>query len=81
MIYPVEPAELLPYLIATFGIAIHPTFRSMGHGKEIMSLVTTKAHEMGIKTLRADIYEDNTKSIRVLVDAGFRKFIWMEKNL
>ena len=68
-------------LLATFGIAIHPDFRGSGYGKDIIRLLTETALSLGIKTLRADVYEDNRACIKVLAADGFRKFIWMEKNL
>jgi RimJ/RimL family protein N-acetyltransferase len=40
-----------------------------------------KAKEMGIATLRADVYSDNTPSIKALESAGFRPFVWLEKNI
>jgi RimJ/RimL family protein N-acetyltransferase len=68
-------------LLATFGIAIHPEFRGCGYGAKIMGLLESEARKLGLKTLRADVYEDNHPCIRMLNRDGFRRFIWMEKNI
>jgi len=68
-------------LMVTFGIAIHPDYRKRGLGKTLMGLLEIEASKMGTKTLRADVYEDNQPCIRLLNRDGFRRFIWMEKNI
>jgi RimJ/RimL family protein N-acetyltransferase len=68
-------------LLATFGIAIHPGFRGCGYGRAIMGLLESEARKLGLRTLRADVYEDNDPCIRLLNRNGFRRFIWMEKNI
>jgi ribosomal protein S18 acetylase RimI-like enzyme len=68
-------------LIATFGIAIHPDYRTRGWGKSLMRLLEIEASKMAVKTLRADVYEDNQPCIKMLKSDGFRRFIWMEKNI
>jgi ribosomal protein S18 acetylase RimI-like enzyme len=68
-------------LLATFGIAIHPQYRKRGWSIHLMRLLENEASRMGVKTLRADVYEDNQPCIRALNGNGYRRFIWMEKNI
>ena len=67
--------------MATFGYMLSPEHRGKGYAGDVIEMLMRQAHIMGFRTLRADIYEDNIPSIRALDTAGFRKFIWMEKNL
>lgn len=68
-------------LLATFGVVIHPKYRNQRLGESLMSLVFQESKKLGIKTLRADIYDDNKPCIYLMNNCGFRKFIWMEKNI
>lgn len=68
-------------LLATFGIVIHPEFRDCGYGPTLLGMLESEARKLGIKTLRADVYDDNHACIRMLNGEGFRRFIWMEKNI
>jgi GNAT superfamily N-acetyltransferase len=68
-------------LIATFGIVIHRRYRKKGMGDFLMNELVTEAKKLGVKTLRADVYEDNIACLRVLSRKGFRRFIWLEKNI
>jgi len=65
----------------TFGIIVHKPFRAQGLGSSIMRLVECQAKEMGLLTLRADVYSDNINSVRLLEKAGLRPVVWFEKNL
>ena len=67
--------------IATFAFVIHRDFRSRGYGRRLMALVESTALQEGFRTLRADVYSDNTASITRLEKCGFRHFIWLEKNI
>lgn len=67
--------------IGTFSIMIYKDFRCRGYGSEVMKLIELKAIEEGYKTLRADVYIDNLRSIKLLEKCGFRHFIWLEKNI
>jgi RimJ/RimL family protein N-acetyltransferase len=73
-------SEVAPF-IATFTIVIHRDFRSRGYGRSLMALVEATALQEGFRTLRADVYSDNTASITRLEKCGFRHFIWLEKNI
>jgi GNAT superfamily N-acetyltransferase len=68
-------------LLATFGLVLHPSHRERGYGSNLLELLESEAKKLGIKTLRADIYEDNYPCIKLLNRDGFRRFIWMEKNI
>ncbi len=67
--------------MGTFGFLVHPNERGKSYGGQIMMLLEKQAIQMGLKTLRADVYDDNVRSIKNLEKSGFRRFIWMEKNL
>jgi RimJ/RimL family protein N-acetyltransferase len=67
--------------LATFGFLIHPEYRGHGISHNILKLLQLEANKLGIFTLRADVYADNMPSIRALENMGFRKFIWLEKNI
>jgi RimJ/RimL family protein N-acetyltransferase len=65
----------------TFGIVVDKDSRRMGYGSRIMKELANIAKNMGLLTLRADVYMDNFPSIRLLEKSGYRQFIWYEKNL
>jgi RimJ/RimL family protein N-acetyltransferase len=67
--------------IATFGIVLHPTARGKKISHLIMQEIESKAKELGMLTLRGDVYSDNVPCIKALEKNGFRKFIWFEKNI
>jgi RimJ/RimL family protein N-acetyltransferase len=67
--------------MATFGIVVDSQHRGRGLSSEIMVLMEKEARQLGALTLRGDVYADNTPSIRALENAGFRKFLWYEKNI
>ena len=67
--------------LGSFGFIVHKDHRGIGLGAKIIEIVQIRAKEMGLHTLRADVYADNKESISVLAKAGFRTFIWLEKNL
>jgi hypothetical protein len=46
-----------------------------------MTVLESEAARIGYKTLRADVYCDNYSCIGLLHKSGYRKFIWLEKNL
>ena len=68
-------------LLATFGIVIHPTHRKKRISQFVVQQLEKEAKKMGVKTLRADVYDDNFACIKSLSGQGFRRFIWMEKNI
>lgn len=67
--------------LGTFGIVVESSHRSRGLSSEIMRLMEREARNLGVLTLRGDVYADNMPSIRALENAGFRKFLWFEKNI
>lgn len=67
--------------IASFGIVVHPEHRNRKYSRIILNEVEKKARDLGFRSLRADVYTDNTASIKSLNSSGFRKFIWFEKNI
>lgn len=67
--------------LGSVGIVLHSDFRGRGLASKILALLETEATKLGVFTLRADVYADNTPSIRALESVGFRKFLWLEKNI
>ena len=67
--------------LGTFGIVVESSHRGRGLSSEIMRLMEHEARNLGVLTLRGDVYADNMPSIRALENAGFRKFLWFEKNI
>lgn len=67
--------------MGTLCFLIHPNYMGQGLATAILKELEIKAKEMGIATLRADVYSDNTPSIKALVKSGFRPFVWLEKNV
>ena len=66
---------------AEFGIATHPNFRGKGLGNVIMSFLQETAKDFGIKTLKADVYEENAASLSLLKKNGFKPIVFLEKNI
>jgi RimJ/RimL family protein N-acetyltransferase len=66
---------------AEFGIAIHPKFRGIGLGKIVLDFLQDTAKDLGIKTLKADVYEENKPSLSLLRGNGFRDVVFLEKNI
>jgi len=66
---------------ATFGLVTHPKFRGLGLGYVIIDWLTDMAKDLGIKTLKADVYSDNTACLNVLRKKGFRELVYLEKHL
>lgn len=67
--------------MGTFGFVIHPNFRGQNLARKIILELEGTAKKMGLRTLRADVYTDNVQSLKTLRRAGFREFVWLEKNL
>ncbi len=67
--------------MATFGFILHPSVRGNGYGGIILDMIQRESRSMGIGVLRADVYEDNYRSIGILESSGFRRFVWLEKNI
>jgi ribosomal protein S18 acetylase RimI-like enzyme len=82
-----EPERVGGFMIAqqdhigTFGLAIHPNYRGRGYGFHLMRLIEQTARSLRIRTLRADVYEDNDACLKLLNQANFRTFVWLEKNI
>lgn len=66
---------------AEFGIVTHPKFRGKGLGMVIVSFLEETAKDLGIKTLKADVYEENIPCISLLKKDGFKPIIFLEKNI
>jgi RimJ/RimL family protein N-acetyltransferase len=66
---------------ASFGIVFSTEARGTGLGMELMRLLKEEAKNMGVLTLRADVYSDNAPCIHLLEKAEFRRFVWFETNI
>jgi RimJ/RimL family protein N-acetyltransferase len=66
---------------ASFGIVTHPKFRGKGLGNVIFSFIESTAKDLGIKTLKADVYKDNEPSLHLLKSNGFRPVVFLEKDI
>lgn len=66
---------------ACFGIVIHPKFRGCGFGSIVMEFLCDTAKDLGVKTLKADVYSDNIASLELLRKNGFRDITYLEKHL
>lgn len=67
--------------IASFGVVVSKELRGSGCGVRVMELCESVARNLGIRTLRADVYTDNAPAQGLLKSQGFREFLWLEKNL
>lgn len=67
--------------MATFGILVHPKHRGRGFSNQILRLLESEANHRGFLTLRADVYAENEPCLAALRRAGYRRFIWLEKNI
>jgi len=67
--------------LGTFGVIVIRQFRGAGYGKRMVELVAGAALAMNLKTLRVDVYADNASARALFATAGYRDFVWMEKNL
>ena len=66
---------------ATFGYVMHPDFRGHGLGGILIHFLFETCKDLGIKTLKADVYHDNEASIKLLKSNGFRQLDYFEKHL
>ena len=66
---------------AAFGIVTHPKFRGKGMGNIVYNYLQETARDLGIKTLKADVYEDNAASLALLKSNGFRPVVFLEKDI
>lgn len=66
---------------ARVGVLIGDEHRGTGLFSLMVPLIEREAEALGIRVLSADIYSDNEAAIRGFGGAGFRKFLWFEKNI
>jgi GNAT superfamily N-acetyltransferase len=66
---------------AVLGLLVGPEFRGMGFAKKALEFAEKKARELGFHVLSVDIYSDNMSALSAFSSAGFREFIWYEKNI
>jgi RimJ/RimL family protein N-acetyltransferase len=66
---------------ATFGYVMHKDFRGQGLGNILVHFLFDTCKDLGIKTLKADVYHDNSASLKLLLSNGFRQMDFLEKHL
>ena len=66
---------------AEFGISMHPNFKGKGLGNVLICYLEATAKDFGIKTLKADVYEENLACLTLLKKNGYRNVVFLEKNL
>lgn len=66
---------------AVLGILVSPEWRGRGIGKVALDFAEREAKTLGFNVLSVDIYSDNVAAIKAFARAGFREFIWYEKNI
>lgn len=67
--------------VAMLGILVAPEFRGLGVSKMALKLAEGEARALGHHSLSVDIYSDNEAAIAAFSSAGFREFVWYEKNI
>lgn len=66
---------------AVLGMLVAPGWRGRGVGKIVLGFAEKEAKSLGFNVLSVDIYSDNVAAIKAFASAGFREFIWYEKNI
>jgi L-amino acid N-acyltransferase YncA len=65
--------------VAEISVYIDPGYRGMGVGTALMKAVIADSEANGIWTLQAGIFPENTASIRLHVNVGFRRVGFRER--
>jgi GNAT superfamily N-acetyltransferase len=63
------------------GILVAPEARGRGVSELVLEFAEEAAHKLGFNILSVDIYSDNEAARRAFAKAGFREFLWYEKNI
>jgi len=66
---------------AVLGLLVAPDHRGRGVSKKVLQIAEEKSKDLGFHVLSVDIYSDNAAARAAFVAAGFREFIWYEKNI
>ena len=65
--------------VAEVMIYIHEDYRGKGIGKKLLSYLINKSEELGMWTLNAGIFPENTASIELHKNLGFREVGFRER--
>jgi L-amino acid N-acyltransferase YncA len=65
--------------VGEVSVYVHPTFKGLGIGKELLSEVIFRSEKNGLWTLQASIFPENKGSISLFQQTGFRKVGIREK--
>lgn len=65
--------------VAEVSMYVHPDFAGRGIGKRLMQHLITESEKVGIWSLYASLFPENTASVRLHESSGFRKVGYREK--
>lgn len=66
---------------AVLGLLVAPSHRGLGLSARVIGLAEDAAKNLGFAVLSVDIYSDNQAALSAFASAGFREFVWYEKNI
>lgn len=66
---------------AILGLLVAPSHRGLGLSSRVLILAEAAAKKLGFNVLSVDIYSDNKPALSAFASAGFREFVWYEKNI
>lgn len=59
-------------VLVIYTLAVHPSYLSMGIGRELIVFAEQQARRSNVKALRLDVYEDNLPAIQLYEKCGFQ---------
>ena len=65
--------------VCEVSVYIHPDFFGKGYGRMLLSELITRSEQLGIWTLQASIFPENTGSIKIHKELGFREVGYRER--
>lgn len=57
---------------AETGLFVNPTVQGRGIGRQMFCRMESRAHQLGLGTLRAEVFKDNEKSLKLHLSMGYR---------
>lgn len=65
--------------VAEVSVYVHPSFQGKGIGKELLRKLVAESEKQNIWTLQAGIFPENTASLKIHEQCGFRQVGYHEK--
>lgn len=62
-------------------LVVHPAFLKMGIGRQLMDFTDSFGLQNGIKSIRLDVYENNTPAIRLYESSGYHYITTVDLGL